>query len=172
MNNYPQDEYFNKECLNTAENSRLAAEKDFIQHGSTSCLMHSIAVAYFSYKAAKKLRFIRFSYGELIRGALLHDYFLYDWHIADKSHRLHGFFHAAKALANARRDFRLTEREQDIIAKHMFPMTLYPPKFRESALICIVDKLCSLYEVFAVYKNRSVVNSYNIIISRSGGNGK
>ena len=170
MNNYPQDEYFNTECLKTAENSHLTSERKFIQHGSTSCLMHSIAVAYFSYKAAKKLHFIRFSDGELIRGALLHDYFLYDWHVPDKSHRWHGFFHPGKALANAKRDFRLTEREKDIIAKHMFPMTLYPPKCRESALICIVDKVCSAYEVFAVYKNKRVISAYNAVIHQSGGN--
>ena len=38
---------------------------------------------------------IRCSRRELIRGALLHDYFLYDWHIPDKEnpHKLHGFYH-------------------------------------------------------------------------------
>ena len=32
--------------------SRLAIEEGFIQHGDTTCLKHSVAVAYFSYRAA------------------------------------------------------------------------------------------------------------------------
>ena len=146
MNNYPQDEYFNTECLKTAENSHLASERKFIQHGSTSCLMHSIAVAYFSYKAAKKLHFIRFSDGELIRGALLHDYFLYDWHIPDKNRPMHGRYHPGAALKNAEEDFDLSDRERDIIKKHMFPLTLVPPKYLESWIVCWIDKKCSTRE--------------------------
>ena len=53
------------------------------------------------------------------------------------------------ALKNAKRDFRLTDREQDIIAKHMFPLTPALPKYRESVLVCLVDKWCSTYEVFS-----------------------
>ena len=85
----------------------------------------------------------------LLRGALLHDYFLYDWHEKNKYHRWHGFTHAGRALRNARKDFRLSEREQDIIAKHMFPLNLALPRYRESVLVCLVDKWCSTYEVFS-----------------------
>ena len=53
----------------------------------------------------------------LVRGALLHDYFLYDWHIPDESHKWHGVTHAGDALKNARRDFELNEIEQDMISK-------------------------------------------------------
>ena len=82
----------------------------------------------------------------LIRGALLHDYFLYDWHVPDKSHRLHGFHHASRALQNARLDVALTSKEEDIIAHHMFPLTPAPPRCREALLVCVVDKSCGLYE--------------------------
>ena len=44
----------------------------FIQHGNTTCLLHSIAVAYFSYRLAKFFR-LKVHEKELIRGALLHD---------------------------------------------------------------------------------------------------
>ena len=69
----------------------------FIQHGNTSCLSHCIAVAYVSFSLARKLH-IRCDETSLIRGALLHDYFLYDWHEKNAGHQWHGFHHAKKAL--------------------------------------------------------------------------
>ena len=42
--------------------------------------------------------------------------------------------------------------EQDIILKHMFPLTLQPPRYLESLLVCLVDKGCALYET-AVRRN-------------------
>lgn len=54
-------------------------ERHFTQHRGTSVYEHSIGVAYTSYFIASHLPF-RFDEQALIRGALLHDYFLYDWH--------------------------------------------------------------------------------------------
>ena len=123
----------------------------YLQHGNTSCLLHSIAVAYFSYRLCMVLK-IKVHEKELIRGALLHDYFLYDWHQKYKpcdNLGKHGFIHPKIALFNARKDFKLNYIEEDIIEKHMFPLTFYPPKYRESVIICLVDKACSIYEVFS-----------------------
>ena len=39
--------------------------------------------------------------------------------------------------------------EADIISKHMFPLTFNPPRYKESVIVCIVDKVCSIYEVFS-----------------------
>ena len=85
---------------------------------------------------------------KLIRGALLHDYFLYDWHKKGTS-VLHGVFHPLLSLQNALRDFDLCTLEQDIIKTHMFPLTLTPPRHKESVLVCITDKACSFYETFS-----------------------
>lgn len=133
----------------TMSGSRLAAEEMFIQHGNTSCLKHSLAVAYFCYRVAKKLGFFEFRLRELVRGALLHDYFLYDWHTTKPKNGLHGFSHPFTAFYNALFDFDLTEVEVDIITKHMFPLTPLLPLFKESVLVSLVDKVCSLYEVFS-----------------------
>ena len=83
---------------------------------------------------------------QLIRGALLHDYFLYDWHNQLTPHHLHGFFHPGVALRNASMDVELTPIEHDIIKKHMFPLTLVPPKYLESWIVCWIDKKCSARE--------------------------
>ena len=128
--------------------SELLSTASFIQHGNTTVLLHSIAVAYYSYLISSAFRRKDLYKSELITGALFHDYFLYDWHIADKSHRLHGFYHPKKALENTRKIMELTEREQNIIIRHMFPLTLIPPKYFESVLVCVVDKSCSVYETF------------------------
>ncbi len=106
-------------------------------------------MAYVSFSIAKKFH-INCDYNSLIRGALLHDYFLYDWHVSDESHKWHGFSHARMALLNASRDFELTPIEKDIIEKHMFPLNIRLPKYKESYLVTIADKICSSYET--IYK--------------------
>ena len=133
-----------EKCINESELLNTSA---FIQHGNTTVLLHSIAVAYYSYLIASALKKDVFK-SELITGALFHDYFLYDWHIPDKSHRLHGFHHPRRALENVEKIMELTDRERNIISRHMFPLTLIPPKYFESVLVCMVDKSCSLYEIF------------------------
>ena len=125
----------------------------YIQHGTTSTLEHCISVAYVSFSIAKKFH-INCNYNSLIRGALLHDYFLYDWHVSDESHKWHGFSHARMALLNASRDFELTPIEKDIIEKHMFPLNIRLPKYKESYLVTIADKICSSYET--IYKVQKV----------------
>ena len=82
----------------------------------------------------------------LVKGALLHDYFLYDWHENDASHRLHGFRHPGTALRNATRDYALNQREKNTIARHMFPLTPIPPQCREAWLVCLADKWCAMEE--------------------------
>ena len=61
------------------QNKKFLKMNRYIQHGNTSCLLHSIAVAYFSYRVSKILK-LNVHEEELIRGALLHDFYLYDWH--------------------------------------------------------------------------------------------
>ena len=78
----------------------------------------------------------------------MHDYFLYDWHVPDKAHMLHGFTHPKVAFKNASLAFKLNDREKDIITKHMFPLTPIPPHFKESWIVTISDKICSLMEIF------------------------
>ncbi len=118
----------------------------YIQHGKTSCLNHSIAVAYYSLVIVNALN-IRCDKESLIRGALLHDYFLYDWHKKGRAHSLHGFKHPQTALENALLDYALNPVERDIIIRHMFPLVPIPPRYIESMVVCVVDKLCSIKEM-------------------------
>lgn len=154
-----QDTLFNRQLKKISESSRFLREERFIQHGNTSCLTHSIAVAYYSHRVARRLKFLNYRTDKLIRGALLHDYFLYDWHLPNEAVRLHGFRHPSIALRNAKNDFELDPIEQNIIERHMFPLTPLPPKCKEAFTVCMVDKVCSLYEVFsrkAYRKNKNI----------------
>lgn len=130
--------------------------KTNIQHGSTNCVLHSVAVTHFSLIVAAKLH-LNVNYMDIATGALLHDYFLYDWHDKSKCHKWHGYKHPFIALNNATKKWNLNDVEKDIITTHMFPLTLSKmPKYKESALVCIMDKLCAIYETFArkhPYKN-------------------
>ena len=105
----------------------------------------------------------------LVRGALLHDYFLYDWHVKDKSRRFHGFTHASVAAANASRDFELNDIERDIIAKHMFPLTPFPPMHREGFIVSLADKWCALAETFKIDVSSYIIYRINFRIALTNG---
>lgn len=123
----------------------MRQQRQHFQHGRVTVFQHSLAVALMCLKLARALR-LRVNERALVRGALLHDYFLYDWHQKDPSHRWHGFTHPARALRNADRDFKLGRIERDMIASHMFPLVPRLPRCRESVLLCLADKLCALRE--------------------------
>lgn len=124
---------------------RFYEEKEAMQHGCTTIYQHSVHVAYVSLFLVEKWQ-LPLDEASLVKGALLHDYFLYDWHESDASHRLHGFRHPGTALRNAMRDYTLNQREQNMIARHMFPLTPIPPQCREAWLICLADKWCAMEE--------------------------
>lgn len=117
----------------------------FMQHGCITCKKHSLRVANISLKLNRALK-LNCNEESLVRGALLHDYFLYDWHVKAKWHDWHGFRHPKIALDNAIRDFSVSELEQDIIKKHMWPLTIIPPVCREAWVVSVADKYCSTIE--------------------------
>ena len=129
----------------------LSSDKN-IQHSDVSVMKHSIKVAEASVWLNRKLH-INCHERELIRGALLHDYFLYDWHAPDHG-RLHGFFHPGIALKNAMKEYVLTDREKNIIESHMWPLTLrHIPKCREAWVVTAADKYISTLESLGLHKH-------------------
>lgn len=137
-------EEYGSDILN---NEKVLSQKKFIQHGKTSVYEHTIKVTIQALKMSDKLR-IKVDKKSLVRGCLLHDYFLYDWHVNDKSHKLHGFYHAKTALINAKKDFVLNKVEENMIYTHMFPLNLRIPRYKESIILCISDKISALKETF------------------------
>ena len=127
--------------------------KKYTQHGKTTVFEHCVAVAKYSLLIAyhlEKVLNISIDKDSLVRGALLHDYFLYDWHIKGHAKGLHGFTHPSVAMKNAVRDFKLNRIEKDVIVKHMFPLTPFPPKYLESYIVSVADKWCATAETFKI----------------------
>ena len=126
----------------------MLSERSYMQHGNISCYEHSVAVAAMSIRIMYYFH-VQVDVRSMVRGALLHDYFLYDWHVPCEDRKgLHGFTHAGCALRNAERDFELSGRERDIIEKHMFPMNPGLPRYKESVIVTLADKLCAARETF------------------------
>lgn len=126
----------------------MQKEKDFLQHGTVSVYEHSLKVAVMCVTIADRLA-LRVDMRSLVRGALLHDYFLYDWHVSDKNRPLHAFYHPKSAIRNAERDFGLNNIERNMIGAHMFPLASSFPRYRESMILCLADKICATRETFA-----------------------
>lgn len=129
------------------ESGRFYQLASFTQHGNTSTLDHVIAVAYSSFVFALNAR-LNIDENALVRGALLHDYYLYDWHNHEAApDNWHGFTHPRHALNNARIDFPdLNSIEEDIILHHMFPLVPIPPHTKEAWIVSSCDKACSTAE--------------------------
>ncbi len=148
-----------KHALDILQSENFKSTRNYIQHGSIPVHTHCIDVADKSI-AISKLLGIRCSERELIRGALLHDYFLYDWHDKDRENYqvLHGFYHPGIALRNADKEYHLTLRERDIIKKHMWPLTVVPPLCREAWIVTTADKYCSLLETLHLHRGLGRAN--------------
>ncbi|WP_312429401.1 HD family phosphohydrolase [Lacrimispora sp.] len=125
--------------------------ENYMQHGDTSCKAHCIKVSYMGYCICRKMGW---DYAEVARAGLLHDLFLYDWHTHAKEtgEHFHGFTHPRTALNNAVKYFDLTEKEKNMILRHMWPLTPIPPKSREGMVIIYSDKFCGLIETMARIK--------------------
>lgn len=133
-------------------NPTVLQMKNYKQHYETSCYDHCLEVAYWSYLFCKKHNL---DYIAVARASMLHDLFLYNWrHSSQNLKGLHAFEHPKIALNNALNISNLTDKEQDIILKHMWPVTFFQfPKYKESYVITITDKLSALKSCHDYYKS-------------------
>ena len=136
------------------ENETVQDMKKYRQHFETSCYEHCFIASYYCYVICKKLKL---DYVSATRAAMLHDLFLYDWRKRQNGRKgLHAFTHGKTAYENASKLFDLNDKEKDIIIKHMWPVTLALPKYKESYILTLVDKYCALSESFNVFRSKFV----------------
>lgn len=152
MMNFKDTDYSQFYLLtNTYTNHDLVQSmKKYSQHGKVSTYEHCLNVAKICYWIDK-----HFSLGldekTLLTSAVLHDFYLYDWHnkSINKTHSLHGFSHPDTAAENAKKYFDITPKEENAIRSHMWPLTITKfPKSREAYVLCLADKYCAVKETF------------------------
>ncbi len=143
---------YSKEFLNiiapivsTEEFQRM---KGYKHHTKSNLYEHSIKVAYYCYKHHKRFN-TKIDLSELVIGALLHDYYLYDLHGDGKRHKSHWRTHPRQALKKATEHYpNLTHAQKDMIEHHMFPLNPAPPKTRAGWLVCFYDKIAAVTDRF------------------------
>ncbi len=132
--------------------------KQYEQHLEIDRLQHITTVAFLTYKICKKTGL---DYKAATRAAVMHDLVYYDWRDSKSGawHKGHGFKHPNYASLNAKELCPdLTEKEEEIIKRHMWPLTILPPKSKEGWAVTFADKYCAtlevLYSTNKKYKNK------------------
>lgn len=133
----------------------------FEHHGvNNSVYDHSVAVAEAACGLAHLMCLSESETASVVRAALLHDFFGYDWHgerfrrylshfsgIQRITH-MHGFIHGHIAADRARHMFGLSARECEAIARHMFPLAAMP-RTRIAWIVTLADKAVASKEMTA-----------------------
>jgi uncharacterized protein len=150
MERYEQDHDFMTKIKPYIEHPEYQKLKNN-QHHHDSVYNHTLRVSYLAYKIGKKLSKHP---TELLRSALFHDLYFHDWH--DKEFIInHGWTHPKIAAKNAALLFGpLSEREQNAISSHMWPLSFFnPPRFREAFIVAFSDKTIAFGEVILMFFN-------------------
>ena len=138
-----------KRIITNQEYKKKSSNK---HHKNISTYVHSIRVAYLSYCFYKTFN-LKINEKELIRSALLHDLYFYDWHDKNNGIRFHGLKHPKTAVLNSKNIFNITKQEIKHMKNHMFPLTLLPPTTKEGWIICICDKIATIKDIRKSPKN-------------------
>ncbi|SEP76037.1 uncharacterized protein SAMN02910289_00560 [Lachnospiraceae bacterium RM5] len=137
---------YNETIRELANDPLVRSMENYSQHGSSNTFKHCMHVAEVSGKISKFLR-LKVNTKDLARGAMLHDFFLYDIHNGDVKAFDHGMYHAEIALENANERYDLSDIEKNIIYSHMWPLNItHLPKYKESVIVGIADKYSAIYE--------------------------
>lgn len=138
-----------------------------IKHHGNGVYEHSVKTSHMAYKIAKM---INANYVCAARAGMLHDFFYYDWRSEeakekrknykgiDKIIKMHGFIHPYEAYENASKYFVITKKEHDAIVKHMFPLVPILPRYVESWIVSISDKIIAAQEIY--HEAKEIIKSF------------
>ena len=120
--------------------------KKYKQHRNADTYSHCRHVTLKSIWMIQRMG-IRADMEAVIRGAMLHDFYLYEATAPGISPWRHGWTHPETALGNAERIFYLSPKEKNIIYSHMWPIRItHIPKCREAVIVSLADKMCAVEE--------------------------
>ncbi len=127
---------------------QVRAMQTIRHHFDVTCYDHSVFVAYVAFRLARRFRL---DYMAAARGGLLHDLYLYDPKVKGSHPGNQCFDHPKAALKNAGKLTTLSPVEENIIISHMWPLARRMPRYRESFVVNLADKICATAEVFRIY---------------------
>ena len=134
-----------RDILHTPEFKQM---KHYRSHVRSTLYRHSVKVAYLCFLHHKRWK-MKIDIAEFVRGALLHDFFLYDLKNVGKGYLWHWFRHPHISLENALAKYpTITEVQRDMIGNHMFPVTPKPPRTKAGWLVCFYDKIAATSDRF------------------------
>ena len=125
---------------------------NYSQHLNTSRYQHSLNVAYYAHLIA---RYFDVNHRECVRGAFLHDLFLYDWRTEQTTPGIHVNVHPREALKNAKMITEVSSIMEDTIVNHMWPLGDAQPQTKEAWIVQASDKLCAVMEIVHQIKLKS-----------------
>ncbi len=141
-------DHFWETFISLREDPVIQELKQYPNHNISNLYDHSSRVALCAYDISRRMH-LRVNGGSLAKGAMLHDYYLYQARgNREIGTREHWFGHPYTALHNAEKRFQLTELEKNIITSHMWPLTFrHFPRSREALLVSFADKVCACGEL-------------------------
>lgn len=156
---------WNKYLDELVQNKYIQAMKFFIHHTKWTVLEHSIHVARKAILNASKKKDV--DYQSLVRGCLLHDFYLYNWRDHEEYHKPHLKKHPQIAFENASKVFGdINDIEKEIITRHMWPVNAKGKiKHKETKICIMADKSCSIKEALSFWKKN---NKTKVAIQKEG----
>ena len=145
----------NYECFRHTVADLLGSEQvrrmqQIPHHPGTTCFEHSVFVSYVAFRMARRLKL---DYMAAARAGLLHDLYLYDPRDRSAHPGSQCIDHPRFALRNARALCgELSEKEENIILSHMWPLSPKMPHCREAVVVNLADKLCATIEVLQFHR--------------------
>ena len=124
---------------------KILRMKDISMHRGSNCYIHSFKVAKKAIKKSLNRKDVNLEV--VLLGAILHDYYLYDWRKDRSKLKKHGKNHPSVAIENAIRDFNISEDVKKVIKSHMWPINIKDyPKSKEAKIVSISDKAVTIGE--------------------------
>ena len=124
---------------------KILRMKDISMHRGSNCYIHCFKVA--KRAVNKSLNKKDINLEVVLIGAILHDYYLYDWRKDRSKLKKHAKNHPNIAIENAIRDFNISNDVQKVIKSHMWPINFKAfPNTKEAKIVSLADKAVTIGE--------------------------
>ncbi|MCR5523567.1 MAG: HD domain-containing protein [Clostridia bacterium] len=152
---------YTKDLLNDEDVKRM---KTFHHHREITTHYHSVYVTYTVLRLCE--RFKPENEKQIIRAALLHDFYLYEWY-TEKHDENHIWYHPVQSVKNIESHFgNMSPMQRNMVMAHMFPLCREMPRSVGAWFLTIADKYCATADYLGLSRKFSPI--YSEINRRSG----